>query len=472
MTNRGPSFFRGGGALGAYEVGVLKGLCKTLIEKDMKKGTNNRPLFDIIAGTSIGAMNAAVLVSNVVIKNKSWEDAITELEKFWTDGIALKEGLVPGDDIPPTDKFSMFSWWRPWTKEFPWWGPEGRKINIKNLASKEAARRYYSAKVLVTGAGKVFSLKVIRDDDKFFDETPNAKWFLLNDEPLKKQIEEFGKFPIGTRFDKGQPRLLVTAVDIAEGIVVTFDSYKKTDGKRKTVYYSRRKYGRKDGDNSKPIVIEYEDGITLDQVMASGALPELYDPKEIGGRKFWDGGVLSNTPLKELLSAHRDYWLNVENKEVPDLEIYIVNVHPSRIDDNDIPRQYDEVKNRNLDILYGDRTFHDQYSGSLVTDYIDLIASLQSLASTHIKDDNERNAFQKKFERLKDGKAKSTSDTLGEDVKYEDLIRGRFETKVMRIEHIHDAATSTSLKGADITIHTIKNLIEEGKKDTKDLVIF
>jgi NTE family protein len=67
--------------------------------------------------------------------------------------------------------------------------------------------------------------------------------------------------------------------------------------------------------------------------------------------------------------------------EVPDLEIYIVNVHPSRIDDNDIPRQYDEVKNRNLDILYGDRTFQDQYSASLVTDYIDFITSLQNLAS-------------------------------------------------------------------------------------------
>jgi NTE family protein len=93
---------------------------------------------------------------------------------------------------------------------------------------------------------------------------------------------------------------------------VTFDSYKKADGKRKTVYFSGRKYGRKQNrDNSKLIVIEYEDGITLDQVMAGGTLPELYDPKEIGGRKFWDGGVLSNTPLKELLSAHRDYWLNV-----------------------------------------------------------------------------------------------------------------------------------------------------------------
>ena len=72
---------------------------------------------------------------------------------------------------------------------------------------------------------------------------------------------------------------------------MTFDSYKKSDGKRKTVYYPGTKYGYrkqqryKDNNNekisSKPVVIEYEDGITLDHVMASNTLPESYDPKEI-----------------------------------------------------------------------------------------------------------------------------------------------------------------------------------------------
>ena len=160
----------------------------------------------------------------------------------------------------------------------------------------------------------MFSIKALRQDTKFLDQDPLAMWMVLNDAPLQSQIELFGDFPIATSFDNGEPRLLITAVDIAEGIAVTFDSYKKADGKRKTVYYSGAKYGRKEDEkNSKQIVIEYEDGNTIDQVMAGGALPELYDPKEIGGRKFWDGGVLSNTPLKELLSAHKDYWINVEN---------------------------------------------------------------------------------------------------------------------------------------------------------------
>ena len=59
---------QGGGALDAYEAGVINVLCRRLAEKDDKeKGQDNRrPLFDVVAGTSIGAMNAAVLVGNVV----------------------------------------------------------------------------------------------------------------------------------------------------------------------------------------------------------------------------------------------------------------------------------------------------------------------------------------------------------------------------------------------------------------------
>jgi NTE family protein len=129
-----------------------------------------------------------------------------------------------------------------------------------------------------------------------------------NDEPLKKLIEDFGKFPIGTCFDKGEPRLLVTAVDIAEGITVTFDSYKKSDSKRKTEYRSGEKYGRtknckyldRKEDDSDRIVIEYDEGIQIEHIMASGTLPEFYDHKEICKRSFWDGGILSNTPLREL----------------------------------------------------------------------------------------------------------------------------------------------------------------------------
>ena len=473
---------QGGGALGAYEAGVISMLCRRFTEKNDKEKNkdNRRPLFDIVAGTSIGAMNAAILVSNVVKNGKSWTDAAKELERFWTDGIALKEGADRiNDDIPPEENFSMYSWWEPWTEEGRKWGPNKKKL--VSIAPTEAARRYYSTKEFVFKGKKVFSIKDARPDEKFLDEDVFANWVILNEEPLKKLIEEFGKFPIGTCIDKREPRLLVTAVDIAEGIPVTFDSYKKSDGKRKTLDYPRTKYGYKmheesknnnnDENDSKPIIIEYEDGITLEHIMASGTLPELYDPKEICNRSFWDGGLLSNTPLQELLEAHRDYWINVEKKgHVPDLEVYIINVHPSRIDTYDKIKNnnYDFVKDRSNDIVYGDRTYNEQLSAAIMNDFIAVIKDLEKQALGHIEKESDKESFKSDFEKLKNKKAENISISYGQDRSYDDLMKSVFRlTKVVRIERKYNPDTSTSLKTGDLTPKTINELIKEGEKDAK-----
>ena len=52
---------QGGGSLGAYEAGVFQALCERLMKKTKRRAILEkiRPLFDIIAGTSIGAVNAA-----------------------------------------------------------------------------------------------------------------------------------------------------------------------------------------------------------------------------------------------------------------------------------------------------------------------------------------------------------------------------------------------------------------------------
>ena len=68
----------GGGANGAYEVGILKALCN-----GRSPTTNYQPLEpDIFAGTSIGSFNAAFLVSQ-------WDQygstAVANLERFWLD---------------------------------------------------------------------------------------------------------------------------------------------------------------------------------------------------------------------------------------------------------------------------------------------------------------------------------------------------------------------------------------------------
>ena len=60
--------------------------------------------------------------------------------------------------------------------------------------------------------------------------------------------------------------------------------------------------------------------------MASGTIPIFYKLREKGGRKICDGGLLRNMPLRELLIAHRDYWMKVvggDEDEIPDLDVYI-----------------------------------------------------------------------------------------------------------------------------------------------------
>ncbi|MGA6991707.1 MAG: hypothetical protein WBX81_14920 [Nitrososphaeraceae archaeon] len=87
------------------------------------------------------------------------------------------------------------------------------------------------------------------------------------------------RFPISTNYEDDQPRLILTAVDVAEGIPVTFDSYPKEDG------HSYTGYGRFISHDGKDIgfehVIRYDDGITADQVMASGSLPINFDYTKI-----------------------------------------------------------------------------------------------------------------------------------------------------------------------------------------------
>ena len=81
---------QGGGTLGAYEVGVVNVLYHC-IKKDCNENDN---IFDIIAGTSIGAINAAIITSytkerrksdnNMSIKD-SWIGVTDKLLSFWKD---------------------------------------------------------------------------------------------------------------------------------------------------------------------------------------------------------------------------------------------------------------------------------------------------------------------------------------------------------------------------------------------------
>jgi len=74
--------FQGGGALGAYEAGAFKAIYNHIIEMKAKEAEEN--MFDVIAGTSIGAINATILV-DYVIKKGTWKGSVKALEDFWNE---------------------------------------------------------------------------------------------------------------------------------------------------------------------------------------------------------------------------------------------------------------------------------------------------------------------------------------------------------------------------------------------------
>ena len=79
----------GGGATGAYEVGVLKALLT-----GHSSVTGGRPLeLGSIAATSIGSFNASVLLSNY--DGRAWDGALAALESTWVDKIAAVRAISP-----------------------------------------------------------------------------------------------------------------------------------------------------------------------------------------------------------------------------------------------------------------------------------------------------------------------------------------------------------------------------------------
>lgn len=375
---------QGGGSLCAYEAGAYKGLYEWLSAKDKKEGKEQSITFNIIAGTSIGAMNAAVLTSYVV-ENNTYEGSAEKLIEFWE--FLSKESRMDANPF-------FEEWWEYWHGV------------SKTIATGEAARRYYSAKEFALfGVPNVFSPLTPMLDNRFFDLSNT--WLRFSNNPLKRSLEKFVKFPIRTNHENNQPRLILVAVDVASGLPVTFDSYPKEDGSRKTEYgnYIREQ----NRDVGFEFVMRYDDGINADHVIASGSLPVNFEystleveccnfePNSIQVeadkatirsnsdyrkemRYFWDGGLMANTPLSQLVLLHRRYWYlqrGLKDK-VPALGVCVINVHPSR--QEEIPTDHDGVLNRNNDIAFSDRSRREEEILLLLSDYIELVRELIKIA--------------------------------------------------------------------------------------------
>ncbi|MBR1120055.1 patatin-like phospholipase family protein [Bradyrhizobium lablabi] len=86
--------------------------------------------------------------------------------------------------------------------------------------------------------------------------------------------------------------------------------------------------------------------IAPEHVMASGALPPALPMVRIGTDHFWDGGIVSNTPLQHLLD--QDDRLNSL--------VFQVDLFSAR---GALPRDIQEVMARHKDIMYSSRARHN-----------------------------------------------------------------------------------------------------------------
>jgi predicted acylesterase/phospholipase RssA len=539
---------QGGGSLGAYEAGVVNVLFHW-IKKDLKD-ENNENIFDVIAGTSIGAINAAILSSHHK-ENSSLNTPPKQLLKFWN---------YLSSDSSINELFTQYatSYWEGVRMLFP----------FIELPSNEALRRYmYTGVSNSIGQTHVFFPRFFAPIptqiyNKFYDFFPlSSWWYQFDKEPLKRSIKKFATFPISMNINledinkrdnvhknqwpevgkwlkenRLEPRLLLVSVDIDEGATVTFDSYpyigkecqicKAAITKNNSInnenniskeeinwfkspedliehidkvhgqnYQYRNLKNSKnihwsvyDGDNDGKCL--FYDGIEPEHVIASASIPKNYAFEIIDGHKFWDGGILSNTPLRELISHHITWWsdrrdlegnfnLSFENwnkskddLNIPDLDLYIVNLHPTKegkegetnyhIEEND----YDMVKDRENDIRFHDKTEYDQKVATLVTDFITCIEEMGKLAIKAInKSDNSKDLEDEFNNLLKDDNVLLSTKRTGERRTIQDLIKNRFELKVeFKIERKDDIDTISN-KIFDFSSDTIHRLIEEGIKD-------
>ena len=389
------------------------------------------------------------------MENNTWEGSSERLNKFW-------EYLSRESSIDHVPGFTN------------WWDYLHNSIN-HDIATGEAARRYYTTKEFsVIGVPNVFSPPSPQLDTRFFDS--QNTWYRFDSGPLKRSLEKFAKFPIATTFDQKnsltQPRLILVSVDVAEGTTVTFDSYEKEDGLRKSEYGKYIIQGEKEVGFTH--LIKYNEGITSDQVIASASVPlnygystlevESYNNTtsnyEKNIRYFWDGGIMSNTPLSQVVQLHRRYWLKGKGFKdiVPRLNICIVNVHPGQQDM--IPWDRDGIVNRRDDITFSDRTEREEQVLLLISDFVDLTRALIKIAKDNgVKDDVigtllDRNTM--------------NHDLAFRSRKYSDILEGQYEIgKIMRINRKNDEHTISN-KIFDFSCKTIEQLKEIGYNDTID----
>ena len=122
-----------------------------------------------------------------------------------------------------------------------------------------------------------------------------------------------------------------------------------------------------------------------EHVMASGALPPGFPAVEIEGEHYWDGGLVSNTPLE---------WV-VENVPRQDTLAFQVDLWSAR---GDFPRHMAEVETRQKEVIYSSRTRASTSSFKRMQRMRHAAAKLSADMPEHVRNSPEMEVLQPMIE--------------------------------------------------------------------------
>lgn len=233
------------------------------------------------SGISIGAINAAILAGNAP------EQRLPQLRRFWQT-VAEPDGPLAGWALLVRSLVAAM----PEVPEILGWGREMSALGALTQGQRGFFRpRLYSPFLFSDGSDHATS---------FYDTTG-----------LRETLLSLVDFQRINHADT--PRLTVGAASVSSGNFRYFDSARET--------------------------------IRVEHILASAALPPAFAPVEIDGDAWWDGGIVSNTPLEYVLECRPD----------GDTLAFQIDLWPAR---GPRPRTMLDVFERIKDIRYSSRTRH------------------------------------------------------------------------------------------------------------------
>ena len=385
---------QGGGSLGAFGCGVYKALA----QKGIK--------IDIAAGTSIGGVNAAIIAGS---KNNNEKRPEELLEDFWLE---IADSYVEVDNmshlIVPLLQQSISNFYN-------YSLPSHQKRNSQILDSLSFRNKSLSSflSAAIFGVNKMFmprwALEYALKDPEYFDP---ANWtYLYDHSPLAKTLEKYVDYSKLRPDGNPYARLIMTAVNVLTSEPLTFDSFNQQITPKHilaTCGYSSYNFRW----------IEVEKGVYA-----------------------WDGSLLSNTPLREVIDA----------SPVKDKRIFLVENYPKRIDS--LPENLPEVHHRTRDIIFCDKTLSTVQMSKVITRYLRYIDELYQVIESSVDlnkvDQRQLEKIRKKYKRYKE-------ETGAE-------IKGVYY--ISREESGHSI-----YENADFSPHSIKASIKDGEQKTKEVI--